>query len=69
MDLKEIIDALNEVYNWVRRQTAPDDYRQFNRCPICGTIWFPDGQFNIERHRNGCFVPTLQRAIEEVSDV
>jgi hypothetical protein len=69
MELEEIIDVLNDVNNWIKRQTQPDTFRVFNRCPICSTIWFPDGQFNIERHRNGCFVPGLQRAIEEAGNV
>ena len=69
MDPEEIIDLLKDIDGWIRKQTTPDSYRPFNRCPICLTVWFPDGQFSVEKHNQECFVPELKRAIEEARDV
>lgn len=63
-ELTEVINLLEDIRAWVKRNSDPNDQHRYHRCIVCNATWWDDGLFNVERHDLGCWVPSLADLLE-----
>ena len=57
-------EILTTILEWYKKQSAPNNSRAYNKCPVCGSTWWTGADMPVRRepHNFGCWVPELQDA-------
>ena len=58
--LTERQEVLDNIFEWVKKKSVPNQSYRYSRCVICDCTWWDDREI----HSFDCWVPNLQAICE-----